>query len=118
MYLRFCVYIIYIYILYFGKHDRGYRRACAAGYMLAKASSLILGSLGPGALFSLRVRGHERFFFLGPIIKKPHLQVLLEGYPSGDSQQISILAPEVNRMPFDCLMEKCFFVLTSVQMLK
>lgn len=72
-----------------------------SGYIPA---CVVLGKLAPGALFSFRIRGREQFFFLGPVIKKPHVQVLLEGYPFGDdARQISIVVvSERNRMPLSC----------------
>ena len=47
----------------------------------------------PDDLISFPFRGGQRFFFMGPSLKKPHVQVLLEGVVFGASAQIGIYKP-------------------------
>ena len=44
-----------------------------------------------------------RWFFMGPAIKKPMVQVLLEGFPEDNDRRVSLFKPTSDKLtPFHC----------------
>lgn len=41
-----------------------------------------------GSLISFTLRGISRYFFVGAAVKKPQMQILLEVFPNGNSEEV------------------------------
>lgn len=51
------------------------------------------GKIGQGSLVSLTLRHHTRYFFIGPVQKKPQMQILLEAFMDNNSNRVAICKP-------------------------
>ena len=60
---------------------------------------LTSGDLAPGTLFSIdETAVSHRHVVLGPSIKKPMIQVVLECFPGASPDELTILNPESRRV--------------------
>eukprot|EP00438_Fugacium_kawagutii_P032131 Skav200610 [mRNA] locus=scaffold879:214530:216931:- [translate_table: standard] len=48
------------------------------------------GKLKQGSLIGFSLRNHFRYVFIGPVTKKPHMQVFLEGIPSTGGDVVAV----------------------------
>lgn len=51
------------------------------------------GKMAQGSLVALALRGQTRYFFIGPVMKKPQVQILLRGIPTHDGDHVAISNP-------------------------